>query len=168
MVSNWYVVQTHLKNEITAKHNLIKQGYEVFLPLYKGKKEQLLPLFSGYLFVRFDPTTCRWQSIHSTIGVSRILGYGEQTTVPAPCRDNVIPGLQAFCDSQGVVDMALAFPSQNPGVRAFMQGDEVEILEGMFKNHKATYWNRSKAGVHVILSLLNRPIRVILRSDEIQ
>ncbi len=124
----------------------------------------LLPLFPGYLFTRFDPTQCRWQSIHSTVGVRRILGYGADTSVPAPCRDNVIPGLRELCDEQGIVDMSKAYPSEN---QAYVQGEAVKILTGMFKDQMATYWNHSTSGTMVILSLLNRPVRVILRNEEI-
>ncbi len=127
-------------------------------------KKCLLPLFSGYVFVRFDPGLCRWQSIHSTVGVSRILGYGADTKVPAPVRDNVIPGLQSMCDCNGIVDMQRAFPAPDP---SYAQGDAVQILNGMFKNQMATYCNHSKSGHMIILSLLNRPVRVILRNEEI-
>ena len=167
----WYVIQTQFKQELTAKHNLIRQGFEVFFPQYlkqTSKGAILLPLFSGYLFVRMNVAAVRWQSIHSTIGVSRILGYDTGTSVPAPCRDNVIPGLRSFCDAGDIVDMHRAFPSTKPGVSAaFKQGDSVVVLDGMFKDCPATYWNCTKDASIVILSLLNRPVRVILRSEEI-
>ncbi len=167
MVAQWYVIQTQFKQELAAVDNLRRQGFEVFFPRYikKHKKgELILALFSGYVFVCFDVEACRWQSIHSTIGVSRILGYGADTRVPAPCRDNVIPGLRELCDEQGIVDMARAFPVES---QAYEQGEAVKILSGMFEGTTATYWNHSARGAHVILSLLNRPVRVILRNEEI-
>jgi len=166
-MKNWYVIQTHMKMEQTAKVNLIKQGFEVFFPQYvkqHKKGELLLPLFSGYLFVRFDVTACRWQSIHSTIGVSRILGYGIDTTVPAPVRDRAVSSLQSFADEAGIIDMQRAFPAPD---HSYQQGEAVKIVAGMFAGHDATYWNGSIKGAHVILSLLNRPVRVILRNEEI-
>src|ERR1035437_3230784 len=130
---------------MTAKVNLIRQGFEVFFPQYvkkvmgcKGPHELILPLFSGYVFCSFDVEACRWQSIHSTIGVSRILGYDENTKVPHHCRDNVIPGLQAFADAEGIIDMAQAFPSPD---HSYSQGDAVKIIKGIFANQDATYWN---------------------------
>lgn len=166
--AKWYVIQTQLKQEMTAKVNLTRQGFEVFLPQYikKGKKADLiLPLFSGYLFCQFDPTACRWQSIHSTIGVSRILGYDAGTTVPMHVRDNIIPGLQAFCDPiTQIVDMQRAYPMCSA---SYSQGEAVKILKGMFEGQTATYWNSTKNGAMIILSLLNRPVRVILRNEEI-
>lgn len=165
----WYVVQTQVKKEQEVKFGLIKKGYEVFLPLYKklgpkGKGELLLPLFSGYLFTQFDQSNNGWQEINRIVGVSRILGYDADSNTIAPCRDNVIPGLQSFCDEGGIVDMKRAFPTQN---LAYAQGDVVKILKGMFEGQSATYWNTTKNGAMVILSLLNRPVRVILRNEEI-
>lgn len=175
LAANWYVVQTHVKQEMVAKLRLIAQGFEVFLPQYKkpgpkGKGELILPLFTGYLFTSFDIAACRWQLIHSTIGVSRILGYNSETNTICPVKHGVIPGFQAFCDANDIVDMAKAFPASCPDEGEnvqYEQGDAVEILSGMFKGQQATYWNRSKVGTHVILSLLNRSVRVILRNEEI-
>lgn len=170
---NWYVIQTQYKQELIAKENLVRQGFVVFFPQYvkqTNKGPLLLPLFGGYLFANFDPEMCRWQSIHSTIGVSRILGYQGDSNRLIACRPGVIPGLQSFCDAQDIVDMERAFPSQEPGkgaVREFKEGDNVKILNGMFKGQQATYWNTTKDCHVVILSLLNRSIRVILPNNEI-
>lgn len=166
---HWYVVQTHVKKEQEVKFGLLKKGYEVFLPLYKkpgprGKGELLLPLFSGYLFTTFDQNITGWQEINRIVGVSRLLGYDPETNSVAPCRDKIIPGLQTFCDAQGIVDMQRAFPAKN---QAYVQGECVQILKGMFEGQRATYWNSTKNGAMVILSLLNRPVRVILRNEEI-
>lgn len=163
---NWYVVQTQVKREQEVKAGLLKKGYEVFLPLYvkRNKKADVtLPLFAGYLFVTFDGSR-QWQEIHRMIGVSRLLGYDAESDTIAPCRDKVIPSLRAFADDDGIVDMQRAFPTQ---IQAYTQGEHVQILAGMFKDQTATYWNSTKNGAMVILSLLNRPVRVILRNDEI-
>lgn len=166
---HWYVVQTQVKKEQEVKYGLIKKGYETFLPLYKkpgprGKGELLLPLFSGYLFTQFDSHVQGWQEINRIHGVSRLLGYDPETNTIAPCRDKIIPGLQSFADSFGVIDMQQAFPVRKTG---YIQGEVVEILKGMFEGQRATYWNSTKNGAMVILSLLNRPVRVILKSEEI-
>lgn len=171
MPTNWYVIQTQFKQESIAQDNLERQGFEVFYPQYiKIIKEKpiTLPLFSGYIFVSFDIHNCRWQSIHSTVGVSRILGYSATTNMISPCRDDVIPSLRAFSDSAGVIDMAKAFPAPDRAQACdYKQGEVVKILSGMFENQEATYWNSTKNGAMVILSLLNRPVRVILRHEEI-
>ncbi len=164
---HWYVVQTQVKKEQEVKYGLVKKGYEVFLPLHKKrtlKGELLLPLFSRYLFVKFDQHVPGWQEVNRVAGVSHLLGYDPETNSVSPCRDNVIPKLQAFCDSYGIIDMNRAYPTDS---KDYSQGEVVEILKGMFEGQQATYWNKTKNGAMVILSLLNRPIRVILKNEEI-
>lgn len=165
---NWYVIQTQVKMEPTAKENLVRQGFDVFLPQYEKKVKKgllTLPLFPGYLFTRFDPAVDRWQRIHSTTGVSRILGYNAGANTICPVKPDVVPGLQAFCDPDtGVIDLERAYPKN---IERFKEGDKVKILEGIFAGKHGTYWNGSPKGAHIILQLLNRPIRVILRNEEI-
>ena len=55
---NWYLVYTKPRKEEVAADNLIRQGYEVFLPKLRETKqrnrrlkEKLVPLFSRYLFI---------------------------------------------------------------------------------------------------------------------
>ena len=166
-LKHWYVIQTQFKQELTAQENLERQGFKTFLPQYmKPRKKGVLtlPLFSGYLFVSFNKDACRWQKIHHTIGVSRILGYNEGANSICPVKQGFVEGLQAFCDDGGVIDMEKAFPS---AIQAYSQGETVKILKGMFEGQTATYWNCTKNGAMVILSLLNRPVRVILRNEEI-
>lgn len=167
VLHHWYVVQTQVKKEQEVKFGLLKKGYEVFLPLHKKpspKGELLLPLFSRYLFVKFDQRVSGWQEINRIVGVSRLLGYDPETNSVSPCRDNVIPKLQTFCDTHGIIDMNQAYPTTKKG---YSQGEVVEILKGMFEGQRATYWNSTKNGAMVILSLLSRPVRVILKNEDI-
>lgn len=78
MARTWYLVQSKPRNEARALENLLRQGYETYLPLIEVERLQrgkLLkkqePLFSRYLFlhleegndnwgpIRFDPGRCR-------------------------------------------------------------------------------------------------------------
>lgn len=124
----------------------------------------ILPLFPGYLFTSFDRSTGQWAEINRMIGVSKLLGYDVGANTICAMRDGVVPGLQQFLDDEGLIDMTKAFPAPD---QAFLQGDAVKILSGMFEGKTATYWNQTRNGAMLILSLLNRPVRVILRNEEI-
>ncbi len=80
---SWYVVQTHANAEVKAATHLGRQGFEVYLPRFlkrrrHARRVEIVPaaLFPRYLFVA-DIASQRWRSIHSTIGVCRLLCNGD-------------------------------------------------------------------------------------------
>jgi transcription antitermination factor NusG len=61
-VLNWFAVRVKSNRERNVAESLRGKGLEEFLPLYKTRRqwsdrvaEVHLPLFSGYVFSRFDP-----------------------------------------------------------------------------------------------------------------
>lgn len=167
-LDQWYVVQTQVKKESEVQEGLLKKGYKVFLPQYKKKAKRgpdlILPLFPGYLFTTFDRDNRQWQEISRIVGVARLLGYDAPTNTVCSVREGFVEALQQHCDERDIIDMNAAYPAPAAG---FQQGDAVQILSGMFEGKTATYWNNTKNGAMLILSLLNRPIRVILKNEEI-
>src|SRR5947209_12221558 len=89
--ASWYVVQTHVNGEAKAAQNLMRQGYEIYLPRYLKRRRHARkldftakPLFPRYMFVAIDMSAQRWRSIQSTFGVSRLVSNGDDpATVPA-------------------------------------------------------------------------------------
>jgi transcription antitermination factor NusG len=82
----WIVAQTHPQAEFWAEANLQRRGYLVFLPLYATKRRDgrtahttsiLAPLFSGYLFVRYDSSEPR-RPIRETPGVRDVIRCGAE------------------------------------------------------------------------------------------
>ncbi len=73
--TRWYVVQTQVNGEAKAAQNLLRQGYEIYLPRYLKRRRHARkvdfvakPLFPRYMFVTIDMATQRWRSIQSTFG----------------------------------------------------------------------------------------------------
>ena len=65
----WYVVQTKVNAEAKAGRNLIRQGFEIYLPRYLKRRSHArkiekvaAPLFPRYLFVSVDMAKQRWRS----------------------------------------------------------------------------------------------------------
>src|SRR5258705_8750848 len=105
--SLWYVVQTQINAEMKAAHNLLRQGFEIYLPRYLRRRSHArkiekvaAPLFPRYLFVRIDMATQRWRSIQSTFGVSRLVCNGPD---PAPIAQQILSSLKAREDESGYV-----------------------------------------------------------------
>jgi len=80
--THWYAVYVRTRFERVVARNLRGKGYEEFLPLYRRAhrwsdriKEIEFPLFSGYVFCRFDPHDRL--PILTIPGVKAIVGFGK-------------------------------------------------------------------------------------------
>ena len=122
---NWYAVQTQTNRENLAVEHLKRQGFSVWMPICeriirharKSKRERR-PLFPGYLFINLDVKTTRWRSINDTIGVNRIVSFGQW---PAPIAAKFIDALQNIEANEGLVVV---------NEDALLPGQDVEILSG--------------------------------------
>src|SRR3954462_4502033 len=95
----WYLAQTQPRAEAKASFNLLRQGFEIYLPRYLKQRRHarrvepvLAPLFPGYLFVAIDINAQRWLLIDSTFGVMRLVRDGER---PAAVPLAIIAGLKS-------------------------------------------------------------------------
>src|SRR6516162_9967611 len=105
----WYVVQTQINAEAKAARNLLRQGFEVYLPRYLKHRSHArkiekvaAPLFPRYMFVNIDVATQRWRSVQSTFGVSHLVLNGSE---PARVAGAVIDALKAREDASGFVKL---------------------------------------------------------------
>src|SRR6266571_1775722 len=108
-IDAWYVVQTQVNAETKAACNLVRQGFEIYLPRYLKRRSHArkiekiaAPLFPRYLFVRIDMQTQRWRSIQSTFGVSRLVCNGSD---PVPVAPQVFSSLKVREDESGYIKL---------------------------------------------------------------
>jgi transcriptional antiterminator RfaH len=161
-VSRWYVAQTHPHAETKAREHLERQAFAVFLPCYLKKRRHArrvdtvaAPLYPGYLFVGIDLEAQRWRSIHSTVGVARLICRGEE---PAPVPQAVIEELKRRQDENGMIRL-----ERRP---RFKQGDTVRIVDGAFSDCMGLYEGMSdRERIAILLDLLGRKVRVLLASE---
>ena len=125
----WYAVHSRPKQEIRALENLQNQGFEAWLPLITVEKlrrgrlaEVTEPMFSRYLFIRLDTEQTNWAPIRSTLGVSRLVSFGNR---PAPIADNLIQALRPM-------------PDRAPE-RLLQAGQAVRMIDGPLKGLEAVY-----------------------------
>jgi transcriptional antiterminator RfaH len=160
--AHWYVVQTQLNGEAKATQNLLRQGYDIYLPRFLKRRRHARkvdfvaqPLFPRYVFVAIDMTTQRWRSIQSTFGVSRLVCNGDN---PALVPEGVVPALRAREDDKGFVKM-----DARP---AFAPGDKVRVLAGAFMDSAGLFTGLADHDrVSILLDMLGRKVRVLLDAD---
>lgn len=160
--ARWYVVQTQVNGEAKAARNLLRQGYEIYLPRYLKRRHHARkvdivakPLFPRYMFVAIDIATQRWRSVHSTQGVSHLVCNGDQ---PAAMPDGVLGALKAREDERGFVSLE-AKPT-------FALGDRVRVLAGAFMDSAGLFDGMGDHDrVAILLDMLGRKVRVHLDVD---
>jgi transcriptional antiterminator RfaH len=125
----WYAVHSRPKQEHRALENLQNQGYEAWLPMITLEKlrrgrvtEVVEPMFSRYLFIRLDMEHTNWTPIRSTLGVSRLVSFGNR---PAPIADVLIQTLRNM--------------PERPPEKLLQPGQAVRVIEGPLKGLEAVY-----------------------------
>lgn len=159
---HWLVATTHANSEGTARANLERQGYTVYLPLIRKRRSHarkvtwvLRPLFPGYIFIDLDPRQQAWRPIQSTIGVRSLVRFGEE---PASLDGSFIAALQAR-EEDGAVT--------RPTV-PFAVGQDVRIeggpLDGLLARILAL---DDKERVVVLLDVMNRGVKTMVDSRQL-
>jgi transcriptional antiterminator RfaH len=160
--ARWYVVQTQVNGEAKAAQNLLRQGYEIYLPRYLKRRRHARkvdftakPLFPRYMFVAIDMASQRWRSIQSTFGVSRLVSNGDE---PATVPEGVVRALKVREDEKGFIRL-----DSKP---TFAPGDKVRVLAGAFLDSAGLFNGLADHDrVSILLDMLGRKVRVLLDAD---
>ncbi len=91
--AQWYAVRTRSRHEKLVARQLEKQGIQSYLPVITKisqwsdrRKEVEEPLFSGYTFVRLDPSSSERVRVLQTQGVVSFVGV-QGAGIPIPDRE---------------------------------------------------------------------------------
>ncbi|MCL2591625.1 MAG: transcription/translation regulatory transformer protein RfaH [Betaproteobacteria bacterium] len=160
----WYLIHTKPRQEKTALWHLEQQGYECYLPMLRAERLRRhklvvvdVPLFSRYLFIRLGQggKGKSWAPIRSTIGVSRLVHFGEHL---AQVDDRLIEALKSreksfHCEPE----------------RLFKSGDTVRIIDGLFSGLEAVYQMSDGAQrSHVLIDMLSKSVPLQLDSGSLR
>lgn len=156
--ARWYAVQTQPRREALALQHLKNQQFDAFCPLRRGleqvgrhKSMGLLPLFPGYVFTRLDLERQRWRSVNGTIGVLRIVSFGERGSRPTALPDGLIEHLQALSAETGEIKFR----------DELAPGDAVRIVGGPFDQLCGTLESAGELErVTILLDILSKATRV--------
>src|SRR5579864_5398480 len=95
---SWYAVYTRPHSEGKALANLLRQGYQAYLPRcrvwisHARRREMVMrPLFPRYLFAGLDRAVMPWRPIRSTQGVAGVVHSGDE---PATVPEGIISALR--------------------------------------------------------------------------
>lgn len=153
----WYCVHTKPRMELWARSNLWERGVEAYLPLYRKRRRHArkvdwisAPLFPRYLFVEADLEAGERRRIVSAEGVAQLVAFGERPATLAPA---IVAELRRREDASGHVELQ---PSFTPG-------EPLRVREGALLNQVGLFQGLDdERRVVVLLTLLNRPVRVRL------
>lgn len=128
----WYVAYTQPRREEIASTNLVTQGFETYLPLYRTLKKSQLglsscmePMFPRYIF--FKPQSGQSISaVRSTRGVAFVLAFGN---IPATLKDEVLESIRQFELRRNSADITTLSPFQI-GVKVRFSSKELFGIEG--------------------------------------
>jgi len=160
----WAVAQTIANRESFAADNIKLAGFDILAPKARvriDKRSEVVALFPGYLFVRIID---RWRIIEHTVGVLRLIKFGD---APAKCPDCEIAKILHQSDKNGVVQLPKR-PRPSPRAKPFAIGRRVRIISGSFCGFEAIYAGmNAREREIVLLELLGRQVRVELDADQL-
>lgn len=163
----WYVVCAQPNNDYFVRRQLMVHRWFCFLPeclerQRRGRtvQDRKLPLFPGYLFVRFNLARVEWQSIGSLPGVSNrspFLCHGDRPEpVPIGVVEKIARDMKA---ANGAIPVGAALRDRlKPGV-------ELRILGGAFEGMTGLYEGSASERVILLVDILGGNVRVMLNDD---
>jgi transcription elongation factor/antiterminator RfaH len=156
-LQGWHVIRTHAKQELRAEQNLRAGRIEVFLPRMAVRRtrrdhrySEVVPLFTQYLFARFDPET-RLHDVTFTRGVQAPLRIGAELAI---VDDEVIEFLRARVREDGLIHVGTAL---QPGERVMIEDGPFAALVGIVERVLS-----ERERVLVLLSTVRTPLRLDL------
>ena len=131
----WHVVHTKPRQEAIAEVFLSQSGIETFYPKIAPGK----PLFTGYIFTKFDEET-QQRLVKYSKGVGSIVSFGDK---PALVDESLIEAMKARIKD--------GFVHLDPP--SFKKGEKVEIKEGPLEGVVGIFDSRVKDSDRVIILL---------------
>ena len=164
--ARWYAVVTHAQAEMWALQNLVRQGYDAYLPMIEEeRRDKVTPtitrivssvMWPGYVFVFADIRRDNWRPIAHTNGVRSILGTHPER--PAPLPVGLLEAIQASADDRRIVRSAPP---------AIAEGSALSITAGPFADHRGVCLWSDATRVGIALSLFGGDRHVTVRRSAV-
>lgn len=160
----WYVAQTRPRDEALARRHLANQDFVSFCPTIKRvlssgirRAERFEAFFPGYVFVQLDLERQRWRSVNGTIGILRLVGFGDTGhAIPVPLPIDFVEQLQARSGENGEMRFA----------DELVPGQTVRVIGGPFHQMCGELGSLDGLGrVTVLLDIVAKQTRVRMRRD---
>lgn len=155
----WHLLLCKPNQNHIAFRNLERLGFDVFMPRHtvqsrwRGRlRQELRPVFSGYVFLSRGGSDQNLSQARSVPGVASFIGFG--STGPAIVPPGIVAGLMSRCDQDG----CLTQPADD-----FKIGDRIRIVSGPFADFVTSVEHIDPdRRLHVLLELLGRQTKVLI------
>jgi len=161
---SWYLIYTKAKGEELAHDNLLRQGFNAYLPKIKrekrlrGKYRPIIEaLFPRYLFILLDTKNDNWMPIRSTIGVSNMVRFGG---LPAQVPHELVSELKNLDGIEGI---------RKPQEVEYKAGQEVEFVSGSLNGYRAIF-DKYVSGerISVLLDIVGKHTRMLTSRHDVK
>ena len=161
-IERWFAVCCKPRQETVAEENLLRQGFQVYLPRVRMRQrrrgqwvEAVEVLFPRYIFIRVDPKLRSTATVRSTRGVTGMVRFGGQ---PAVVPDAVMDALKRREDAASGLHQ-----DDRP---AFAAGEAVKLVEGPLAGMEGVFTEKDgDKRVIVLLELLGKANKVSVSRD---
>lgn len=160
----WHLALCRPNQGHIAFQNLVKAGFEVFMPRHRASwrwrgrlVDGLRPVFGGYLFFSTDPAAQRWREVANMPGVGSLVKIGLHS--PARVPSAVVTGLMRRCDAEGCL-----IPPDD-----FQAGEVVCVTSGPFAGFIGTVEKMDQERrIHMLLTMLGRDTPLIVSHQSVE
>ena len=161
-IERWYAVCCKPRQEAVAEENLLRQGFQVYLPRIRMRQRRrgawidaVEVLFPRYIFIRIDPKLRSTAAVRSTRGAVGMVRFGGQ---PAVVPDAVMDALRQREDAASGMH-----EDKRP---LFNAGDAVKLVDGPLAGMEAVFTEQDgDKRVIVLLELLGKANKVTVSRD---
>ncbi len=158
----WYAVFCKPRQETVAEENLLRQGFQVYLPrirIRRRRRERWIDavevLFPRYLFIRIDPLQRSTAPVRSTRGAVGLVRFGGE---PALIPDAVMDALLRR------EDLSSGLHQDNRPI--FAAGEPINLVEGPLAGMEGVFTHEDgEQRVIVLLDLLGKTNRIRVNRD---
>jgi transcriptional antiterminator RfaH len=160
-IPQWYVVNTHVKQEDRAENNLRVLNVETFCPKVREKRRNgfnglvkyyIKPLFPGYIFAKLV-TAAVLNKVSFTRGVRRVVRFGNY---PAVVSEQIIELIRSQIFEDGFVYIG----------NEIKPGDKVVINDGAFKDFVGIFEEFNEMNrVKILLTTLNYQAHILINQE---
>ena len=163
-IGAWYVARTKPRQEAVALANLLRQGFQCYLPrlkvLRRIRRQQVVrlePMFPQYLFFRPGRDEQSIAPVRSTLGVLGVVRFCVEPAQLAGERLDAIVTLESKQNRASIEELSAIIP-----------GSRVMVMEGPLAGLEGLVSAVSAKRVEVLMHLLGTETRVRLASSSLE
>ena len=153
-MTDWHLTFCKPNQEHIAQQNLLRQGFDVYLPQVTKKqvlKEQVVikakAMFPRYLFVKAHDERVSLAAIRSTIGAIGLVRFGIEPAVVNPSLIEHLKGVESASNQDGPAEI-------------FKVGDSVEITDGPFMGLSVKVLKSVNERVKVLMKFMSQQYKI--------